>query len=121
MNFDNYDIAITEAACKHIESEIFLYFETLKNIDSLEHRFSTGWENVPDTLPTVSRVALQRRYYHLKEVINSIDIALAEQSEQGREAIQQIYWTHCSQELDKEAQETKNKFIKKIAMVLGWR
>jgi hypothetical protein len=75
---------IREHTFNHIESEIFDYLQTIKQIDLLECRISGGLRNTPVNNPVVPQVRLQKRYDHLNEVINSIDQFLSCQSRKKR-------------------------------------
>lgn len=133
-----------KSAFKHIESEIYAYHETRKEIIRLRNDilYSTGGDdenvgggrsNLPGD-PTYKRVAAlmsHRRLQHLEKIADVIEVVYNKQPEHKKKLINLVYWTtpqtltwdgiaqklHISR---RQAIVWRNDIVGVIGEALGW-
>jgi RinA family phage transcriptional activator len=136
---------LRKATFKHIESELYSYHDTLKEINNLrkdimfcnendDENIGGGRNNLPSS-PTeriATRLATHKRLIQLEEVINSIYKVYTGLPEDYQKLVKLKYWTrpqtltwegiaeglHVSR---RQAFNWRDEIVYAVGEVLGWR
>ena len=134
---------IRKGTCKHIESELFAYHDTLKEIERLRDDFIEG-TSVPDEAggrsnlpgdPTgrkVTTMLMNRRLQRLSEIANAIEEVYMRLPGEKKQLMNMVYWTKpriltwegIGKELhvsSRQAMRWRDEVIWAIAELIGWR
>jgi RinA family phage transcriptional activator len=136
---------LKKATFKHIESELYAYHDTLKEIDRLrkdimfcneniDENVGGGRSNLPSSPTERIGTALltHRRLQQLENIANAIRLAYERVPDEYKRLIQLKYWTkpqrytwdgiadklHISK---RQAMRWRDEIVYAIAEVLGWR
>jgi RinA family phage transcriptional activator len=136
------DYEVSQATFKHIESEIYKYHNTVKEIKKLRYNIiqSTPDENVGGgrsgiiSKPTemlATRLTTHKQLDYLEEIAYAIETVYNLSPEHFRKLIKIRYWENRELAWDgvalklsctkRTAQRWRNKIVHDIAEVLGWR
>jgi RinA family phage transcriptional activator len=136
---------LKKATFKHIESEIYSYHDTLREIDNLrkdimftkedsDENIGGGRNSLPSS-PTeriATRLATHKQLTRLEEMKNAIEIVYAGLPEEYRRLVKLKYWTRpqlktwdgIADELHigrMTAFRYRDEIVRAIAEALGWR
>ena len=137
---------IRKSAFKHIESELFSYHETRKEIIRLRNEilYSSGPtddENVGGSRPSLpgdptgskaTRLATHKKLTHLESIVQSIETIYNGLDENKKRLVNLYYWTRpqtltwegIAQKLHisrRQAINWRDDIIKDMSELLGWR
>jgi RinA family phage transcriptional activator len=138
-------IKLKKATFKHIESELYSYKDTLKEIEFIRNNIMFCKEEIDENVgggraslpgkPTeniATRLATHRRLTKLEEIANAIEKVYVNLPETHQKLIQLRYWTRpqkytwegIAEQLHVNratAFRWRDQIINSIAEVLGWR
>jgi RinA family phage transcriptional activator len=138
-------IKLKKATFKHIESELYCYKDTLKEIEFIRNNIMFCKEEIDENVgggraslpgkPTeniATRLATHRRLTKLEEIANAIEKVYVNLPETHQKLIQLRYWTRpqkytwdgIAEQLHVNratAFRWRDQIINSIAEVLGWR
>jgi RinA family phage transcriptional activator len=136
---------LKKATFKHIESELYSYKDTLKEIEFIRNNIMFCKEEIDENVggsraslpgkPTESiatRLATHKRLAQLEEIVNAIEKVYTRLPETHQRLIQLWYWTRprrytwdgVAEKLfisKRQAMRWRDEIIYAIAEVLGWR
>lgn len=138
-------IKLKKATFKHIESELYSYHDTLKEINTLrkdimftkennDENTGGGRNNLPSS-PTeriATRLATHKKLTRLEEVANAIEKVYTSLPEEHQKLVRLKYWTRpqtltwdgIANKLhvtSRQAMRWRDEIIYVVAEVLGWR
>lgn len=138
-------IKLKKATFKHIESELYSYHETLKEIQSLRQNIMFTKENNDEnvgggrsSLPyspteaTATRLATHKKLTQLEEVANAVQKVYTGIPETHRKLLEMKYWKRpqiytwdgIADKLfisKRQAMRWRDEIVQTTAEILGWR
>lgn len=138
-------MTISKGAFRHVESELYAYHETRKEIvrlknevlygsASMDENVGGGRSNLPGdpTGRTAVMLVSHRKIEQLERIIDSVESVVSQLPEKKRQLMQMRYWARpqtltwdgIAQKVERDRATLirwRNEIVKEIANRIGWR